>query len=94
VPCVAEQISALSARLAELEAKLAAPPKTPDNSSLPPSKGQKPNLPDPATVRPTRGRHQGRLGRGFFHPDITIEATLDACPHCQHTLGPADHPRS
>jgi Transposase IS66 family len=28
------------------------------------------------------------------HPDITIEATLDACPHCQHTLGPADHPRS
>jgi hypothetical protein len=35
----AEQISALSARLAELEAKLAAPPKTPDNSSLPPSKG-------------------------------------------------------
>jgi hypothetical protein len=46
----AEQISALSARLATLEAKLAAPPKTPDNSSLPPSKGQKPNLPDSAVM--------------------------------------------
>ena len=40
----AEQIAALSARIGELEAKLAVPPKTPDNSSLPPSKGQKPNL--------------------------------------------------
>ena len=29
-------------RIAELEAKLAEPPKTPNNSSLPPSKGEKP----------------------------------------------------
>jgi transposase len=40
------QISGLTTRMAELEAKLAAPGKTPDNSSMPPSKGQKPNLPD------------------------------------------------
>jgi hypothetical protein len=40
------------ARIAELEARLARlekPPKTPDNSSLPPSNGQKPNDP-PAGV--------------------------------------------
>jgi len=24
------------------------------------------------------------------HPDRTIEATLAACPHCDHALGPAD----
>ena len=33
------QVAALTARVAELEAKLGVPPKTPDNSSLPPSKG-------------------------------------------------------
>jgi transposase len=31
------QVQALTARVAELEAKLGVPPKTPDNSSLPPS---------------------------------------------------------
>jgi hypothetical protein len=33
----------LEKRVAELEAKLGKPPKTPDNSSIPPSQGQKPN---------------------------------------------------
>jgi len=33
----------LTARLAEVEARLAAPPKTPDNSSTPPSRGLKAN---------------------------------------------------
>ncbi len=36
----------MTARIAELEAKLALPPRTPNNSSLPPPKGEKPNLPD------------------------------------------------
>jgi transposase len=85
----AEQISALIARVGELEAKLAAPLKTPDNSSLPPSKGQKPNLPDPAKKKPRPGR-PGVARALADHPDTTIEATLDACPHCAHTLGPAD----
>ncbi|NEU15064.1 hypothetical protein G3T14_23800, partial [Methylobacterium sp. BTF04] len=35
----------LTARVAALEAKLGLPPKTPDNSSLPPSKGQKSSQP-------------------------------------------------
>ena len=33
------QVQALTARVAELEARPWAPPKTPGNSSLPPSKG-------------------------------------------------------
>ena len=37
------QIAALLQRIAELEAKLGQPPKTPDNSSLPPSQGRKAN---------------------------------------------------
>lgn len=87
----AEQISALIARVGELEAKLAAPPKTPDNSSLPPSKGQKPNLPDPAKKKPRPAR-PGIARALAEHPDTTIKAMLDACPHCAHTLGPADQP--
>ena len=38
-----QRLEAAERRIAELEAKLAEPPKTPDNSSLPPSKGEKPN---------------------------------------------------
>jgi transposase len=39
----ARQIETLTTRVAELEEKLGLPPKTPDNSSVPPSKGQKPS---------------------------------------------------
>ena len=48
IEALTAQVRLLSARVAELEAKLNAPGKTPDNSHLPPSKGQKPNLPPPA----------------------------------------------
>ena len=82
------QIEALSARITELEARLGAPPKTPDNSSLPPSKGQKPNLPD-RPKHPRRGR-PGVSRALAERPDRIIEATLAACPHCAHALGPAD----
>jgi transposase len=54
------QVRALTARVAELEARLGLPPKTPNNSSLPPSQGKKPNRGDkPAR----RGPRQGSLGR-------------------------------
>src|SRR3954451_4446494 len=47
--------AALAARVAELEVKLGLPPKTPDNSSVPPSKGQKPSgAPQPPRRRPSR----------------------------------------
>ncbi len=44
------QVQSLTARVTALEARLGEPSKTPDNSSLPPSKGQKPNQPDRPSV--------------------------------------------
>jgi transposase len=53
-------IRALWARVAELEARLDAPPKTPGNSSLPPSKGHKASRPE----RERRaGPRRGSLGQ-------------------------------
>jgi len=84
----AQQMATLTARIAELEAKLALPPKNPDNSSLPPSKGHKPNLPDRGKKpRPSRPGVARSLAE---NPDRIIEATLAACPHCNHALAPAD----
>jgi len=70
------RIAALEARLAELER----PAKTPDNSSLPPSKGQKPDRPQGG--KPPR---QGRPGVARTlepNPDRIVDARLDVCPHC------------
>ncbi len=77
-------IVALIARIDALERQVAAlsrPPKTPDNSSTPPSYGHKPNRPSPG-----KGPRQGRPGVGrALHPepDRVVEAFLAACPHCQ-----------
>ena len=83
----------LRSRVAELEAKLGQPPKTPDNSSLPPSQGKKPNRGDKA---PRSGPRQGSLGRkggGRFLaevPDETVTASPSRCAHCETVLGQAD----
>jgi transposase len=77
------QLEAALARIAELEKRLAGferRPKTPDNSSLPPSKGQKPNR--PTGDKPPRKSRPG-FGRALEpNPDHIVDATLDACPHC------------
>ncbi|HEY6353004.1 MAG TPA: IS66 family transposase [Burkholderiaceae bacterium] len=71
------------ARIAELEKRLAAferPLKTPDNSSLPPSKGQKPDR--PAGDKPPRKSRPG-VGRALErNPDRIVDARLDSCPQC------------
>src|SRR5580704_7404035 len=52
-----EQNKALLARIAELEGRTGKPPKTPTNSSLPPSSGQKSNVGNAsATKRSRKGR--------------------------------------
>lgn len=86
----AQQIAALTGRIAELEAKLAAPSKRPDNSSTPPSKGQKPNLLE-RPKKPRRGR-PGVCRALAENPDTVIEALLAACPHCGHALDATDQP--
>jgi len=57
------QLEAALARIAELEARLAkleTPPKTPDNSSLPPSKGQKTDGPTSGPKLPRKESIQNR----------------------------------
>jgi transposase len=55
-----QRLETAERRIADLEARLGDPGKTPDNSSLPPSKGQKPNQPE-KTKRV--GPRKGSLGR-------------------------------
>lgn len=84
-------IARLEKRVAELEDKLGKPPKTPDNSSLPPSSAQKPNLPE----RARKGR-KGRPGMNrelAENPDQVIEALAQECPKCAAALSWADQPR-
>jgi len=87
------QVQALTARVAELEAKLGVPPKTPDTSSLPPSQGKKPNRGDrPARTGPRRGS-LGRKGGGrplAEAPDETVTARPSRCAHCEAALAEAD----
>ena len=86
----AAQITLLTARIADLETKLGAPSKTPDNSSTPPSKGEKANLPD--RLRKRRRGRPGACRALAEHPDRIIEASLSACPHCGFVLSLADQP--
>lgn len=78
------QLEAALARITELEARLALlekPAKTPDNSSLPPSKGQKASQP-PDGRKPPRKSRPG-FGRALEpNPDRIVDHLLDSCPHC------------
>ncbi len=88
------QVQALVARVAELEAKLNVPPKTPDNSSLPPSQGKKPSRAAKVARRGPRLGSLGRLGGGRAlaeNPDEIVVARPVRCAHCQAALAEADH---
>jgi transposase len=80
------QVKALNARIAELEAKLGGPPKTPDNSSLPPSRGQKANA-EPA-VKPGRRGRPGVARKLAEKPDATRRFHAERCA-CGAVLGEA-----
>jgi transposase len=87
------QVQVLTARVAELEAKLDVPPKTPDNSSVPPSKGHKPNRAKAAKRSAPRQGSLGRPGGGralAANPDAVVTAKPVRCAHCQAVLGEAD----
>lgn len=85
------EIKRLLARIAELEAKLGQPPKTPDNSSLPPSRGPKANAEPPAAKPQRQGRPKGRPGvtRQLAEtPDRTRRFYAERCS-CGTVLGQA-----
>ena len=88
------QVQALAARVAELEARLGGPPKTPDNSSLPPSQGRKPNRAEKVPRRGPRLGGVGRTGGGRLlaeAPDEIVSARPVRCAHCQAALAEAGH---
>jgi transposase len=88
------QVQALTARVTELEARLGGPPKTPDNSSVPPSQGQKSNRADKAKREGPRKGSLGRKGGGralVANPDETVIARPICCAHCQAALHDGDH---
>src|SRR5258708_7505900 len=73
-----EQISVLLVRIAGLEARNGQPPKTPTNSSVPPSKGQKANRPEaPAEKKGRKGR-PGVARALCPDPDVTRETYADS----------------
>jgi transposase len=90
------QVQALTTCAAALEAKLSEPPKTPDNSGIPPSKGPKANRPGKTKRDGPRRGSLGRKGGGRLlvcEPDETVIAKAVCCAHCQATLIDADQVR-
>ena len=78
------KLEAALARIGELQARLAKlerPAKTPDNSSLSPSKGQKFEATADANTPPRKGR-PGVARALEPTPDRIVDARLETCPHC------------
>jgi transposase len=86
-----EQVGVLLARIAELEARLNVPPKTPTNSSLPPSKGQKANAPKTAVDKKKRKSRPGVARTLSPNPDVTRDVYAEQCA-CGARLTEADQP--
>lgn len=74
------QNTKLMTRVADLEAKLGLPPKGPDNSSVPPSRGQKPS--GSAKAKAKRNPHGG--AHRTLHPNPTSKRDVfaAACSGC------------
>jgi transposase len=82
-----ELVLELARRVAELEARVGLPPKTPENSSLPPSGGRKRS----AGHKRKRGR-KGRPGVARAldpNPTAMREVCAACCPHCRGDLDAA-----
>jgi hypothetical protein len=81
---LARLVAAQAGRIAALEARLAGSKsaKTPANSSLPPSRGQKPTKP-PRPQKPRRKRDGPGVTRTLAaDPDRTVDCHARACAHC------------
>ena len=95
---VTAHLAAAQARNAELEAELArrgGPPKTPQNSSTPPSKGWKREGLPPGTAGAKRGRPVGHSGtsRRRAEPDWVVLCQPSHCEACGQDLAAASQER-
>lgn len=85
------QVDALTQRIAALEARideLTRPPKTPDNSSMPPSRGRRANAMRPGKEERRRNGRPGVARALHPDPDRVVDAVVENCPHC-HAAMPA-----
>src|SRR6478609_8782892 len=84
-----ERITALEAELARLRR----PPKTPENSSVPPSQGPKPNRAERRAAR--RGARRGHVGSSRFRqtPDVVLKCRPTSCAGCGAAPGLRDQRR-
>jgi transposase len=79
-----ELVLALAAEVAELQAQLGRPPKTPGNSSVPPSVGFKANRAERRARKRRRG-HDG-ISRRRQVPDVIVRCRPGACQGCGEPL--------
>jgi transposase len=83
------QVRLLQERAVALEARLARPPKTPANSSLPPSRGPKATRP-PRAKTPRRRRDGPGVTRALAaEPDQVVDCYAGDCAHCGAAVGEA-----
>src|SRR5215204_7061436 len=82
-----ELVLGLAAEIAELKAQQGQPPKTPGNSSVPPSVGFKPNRAE----RRSRKRRRGHAGisRRRQKPDAVVRCRPSTCQGCGEPLAEA-----
>lgn len=83
-----ELVLGLAGEVAALKAKLELPPKTPENSGLPPSQGRKPQ----GGERERKRRRKGRPGVARAldpTPTAVREVRAVCCPHCRGDLAAA-----
>src|SRR3954467_5079111 len=74
----------LAAEVAELQARIGRPPKTPGNSSVPPSVGFKANRAE-RLARKRRGGHDG-ISRRRQQPDVIVRCRPTTCAGCDESL--------
>ena len=82
-----DQVKTLLARIADLEGRAGQPPKSPTNSSLPPSRGQKANA--PASDKKSRKGRPGVARDLCPNPDVTRDIYAERCA-CGTTLSADD----
>ncbi|MCC7369733.1 MAG: hypothetical protein IT306_14985 [Chloroflexi bacterium] len=84
-----ELVLGLAAEVAELKAQIGRPPKTPGNSSVPPSVGFKANRAE----RRTRRRGHDGISRRRQAPDVIVRCRPTACRGCGAVLPEAGQRR-